>query len=111
MYKIKKKFEISSAHYLQLDYDSKCKNLHGHNWIVWVYCKSKELNRNGMIIDFSEIKSFLQKLDHLNLNAILDFNPTAEHLALFICKNIPFCYKVEIQESEGNIASYEEDEE
>jgi len=30
--------EIAGAHRLELDYESKCSNLHGHNWIVTVYC-------------------------------------------------------------------------
>ncbi|MBQ6659367.1 MAG: 6-carboxytetrahydropterin synthase, partial [Prevotella sp.] len=40
MYYVKKTMEISAAHQLQLDYESKCTNLHGHNWIITVYCKS-----------------------------------------------------------------------
>ena len=56
MYKIKKRLVVSAAHYLKLDYDSKCTSLHGHNWIIDVYLKSKELNNNGMIMDFSVFK-------------------------------------------------------
>ena len=56
MYKVKKRLEISAAHRLELDYESKCTNFHGHNWIVDVYLKSKELNSNGMIMDFTHIK-------------------------------------------------------
>ena len=38
------------------------------------------------------------------------FNPTAENMAKWICDQIIPCYKVTVQESEGNIATYEEDE-
>lgn len=111
MYYISKRMEIAGAHNLTLDYESKCQNLHGHNWIVTVYCKTKELNKNGMVIDFKEIKKLVHdKLDHQYINNIVDFNPSAENIAKWICEQVPNCYKVSVQESEGNIAIYEEDE-
>ena len=111
MYYVSKRMEIAGAHRLTLDYESKCQNLHGHNWIVVVYCKSKELNHNGMVVDFKHIKNMISdKLDHQYINEIVNFNPTAENMAKWIHDQIPNCYKVSVQESEGNIAIYEEDE-
>ena len=109
MYYISKRMEIAGAHNLKLSYESKCSNLHGHNWIVIVYCKSEELDENGMVIDFKNIKNIVSdKLDHQYLNEIVDFNPTAENIAKYICDEIgKKCYKVSVQESEGNIAIYE----
>ena len=111
MYYVSKRMEIAGAHRLTLDYESKCQNLHGHNWIVIVYCKSKELNHNGMVVDFKHIKNMISdKLDHQYINEIVNFNPTAENMAKWIHDQIPNCYKVSVQESEGNIAIYEGDE-
>ena len=111
MYYVKKRMEIAGAHQLNLPYESKCANLHGHNWIVTVYCKSKELTDYGMVIDFKHIKNMVHdKLDHKYLNDVVDFNPTAENMAKWICDNVPNCYKVEVHESEGNTATYEVDE-
>lgn len=107
MYYVKKTLELSASHCLELDYDSKCENEHGHNWIINIYCKSEQLNRNGMVIDFVDIKEIVMKLDHKFLNDIIDFNPTAENLAEYFCKKIPHCYKVEITESRDNWACYE----
>lgn len=109
MYKVVKKLEISGAHQLSLNYDSKCKNLHGHNWIVYIYAKSEGLDQNGMVIDFTEIKrKICDRFDHKYLNDIVPFNPTAEHMARHIASIVgEKCYKVVVQESEGNTAIYE----
>ena len=110
MYTVIKRMEISASHSLRLSYPSKCENLHGHNWMITVYCRSKELNADGMVVDFSHIKRSVKSLlDHQNLNDILPFNPTAENIAFWVYEQIPSCFKVEVKESEGNTAIYEED--
>lgn len=111
MYYVSKRMEIAGAHNLTLDYESKCSNLHGHNWIITVYCKAHTLDQNGMVVDFKHIKELISdKLDHQYINNVVDFNPTAENIAKWICEQVPYCYKVSVQESEGNIAIYEEDD-
>lgn len=108
MYYLEKTIEISASHRLVLDYESKCTTLHGHNWIITVFCKSETLNHNGMVVDFSHIKRAISdKMDHKDLNSVFDFNPTAENIAHWIATTIPNCYKVRVQESEGNIIVYE----
>lgn len=112
MYYVSKRIEIAACHYLDLDYVSPCRRVHGHNWIITVYCKSKSLNANGMVVDFKNIKDLIHNyLDHQTLNDILPFNPTAENIAKWACERILNCYKVSVQESEGNIAIYEKDDE
>ena len=111
MFYVKKRLEISASHQLKLSYHSKCENLHGHNWIIDIYCKSETLNSDGMVIDFTEIKGLVHDaLDHKNLNEIFAFNPTAENIAKWICLRVPHCYKVRVQETEGNEATYETDD-
>ncbi len=110
MYYITKRLEISACHSLRLDYESKCANRHGHNWIITIHCRAKELNANGMVTDFTHIKQHIvSTLDHADLNEVLPFNPTAENIARWICDSTPHCYRVEVQESEGNTATYEKD--
>ncbi len=110
MFTVIKRMEVSASHSLHLSYPSKCQNLHGHNWIITVHCRSEHLNADGMVVDFTEIKrKVVSRLDHANLNDVLPFNPTAENIAKWVCDNVDCCYKVEVQESEGNVAVYEKD--
>ncbi len=107
MYYISKRIEIAFAHQLRLNYESKCQRLHGHNGIATIYCCSEELNENGMVVDFTHVKRCINdRLDHRCLNELFDFNPTAENIARWIADEVPNCYKVTFQESEGNVACY-----
>ena len=111
MYYLQKTIEVSFAHQLTLPYPSQCTRLHGHNAVITIYCKSQELNGEGMVTDFQHIKRLVkEKLDHQNLSETLPFQPTAENISRWLCMQIPCCYKVSLQESEGNIAIYERDD-
>lgn len=114
MFYIEKTMEIAGSHKLNLSYDSKCSQTHGHNWLITVYCKAESLVE-GMVVDFTEIKRRVHDvLDHKDLNNVFEklqvrVNPTAENIAAWVCDQVPNCYKVEVQESAGNIASYQKE--
>ena len=120
MWTLRKTFEISASHCLDLPYKSKCQNIHGHNWKIIVEIKSSKLNDNQMVIDFSEIKKLLLKFDHTDLGKIfINTNSTCENMAQLICHLIQEeisktevshyakCTKVTVIESEGNEVTYE----
>ncbi len=122
MYKIRKTFEVAGSHKLDLNYESKCQNQHGHNWLITVEISSAYLDQNGMVIDFVKLKDMFQSrvhsvLDHKHLNEVVDFNPTAENLAHWVLDAInqeltiggytPIrCTRVIVQESNNNEAEY-----
>lgn len=111
MYYVTKKMEIAGSHRLDLPYPSKCTRLHGHNWVVTVYCCARKLNGQGMVVDFTDIKEEIHSyLDHGNFNELLPFNPTAENIARWICEKVPNCYRVDVEESSNNVATYVRDD-
>jgi 6-pyruvoyltetrahydropterin/6-carboxytetrahydropterin synthase len=116
MYEIKIELNFSAAHNLR-NYRGKCENLHGHNWKVEAVFAYKSLGKDGMAVDFHEIKGLLKKilenLDHSYLNESGIFkklNPTSENIAKFIYdemkkknKNIAL---VSVWENENSRATY-----
>lgn len=110
---------FSSAHFLR-DYKGKCEAIHGHNYKVEVSLKSNELQKNGILIDFTDLKKDLKEilryLDHKNLNDLEEFkteNPTSENIAKFIFDKMKQKYKivskVRIWETEKQYAEYFEE--
>jgi len=113
---IKTHVSIDSAHKLELPYESKCNNLHGHRWEIDIEIKNDKTICNGMIIDFSEIKKYFNQFDHCYLNdklpKELKSNPTAEHLAWYWANELKDKFKVQnikisVAETPKNIAIYE----
>lgn len=86
---ITRRFSFDAAHYLP-GHEGKCQNLHGHTYILEVTVGRDSLieggSSEGMIIDFSDLKSIVNKLvvdplDHQCLNELLPYRPTAENMA------------------------------
>lgn len=118
MYKISKQFAFSASHILEgLSEDHPCARMHGHNYVVTVHLKSKELNEVGFVRDYralSIIKDYIDNtLDHRHLNDILDVNPTAENIARELynrfVQDIPEIYAIEVSETPKTSAIYEAD--
>lgn len=94
IYEVYVKTHFSAAHALR-GYPGDCARTHGHNWIIEVYVRCRELDEIGIGIDFRDIKrsvkEVLEELDHFNLNeldAFKDINPTSENIARFLYKEI-----------------------
>ena len=93
MFEVRITDDFAAAHFLR-DYNGKCENLHGHNYKVYVHVEGNSLDKGGMLLDFTllktALKEVLSKIDHTNLNEIADFdqNPSAERIAVYIYKNM-----------------------
>jgi 6-pyruvoyltetrahydropterin/6-carboxytetrahydropterin synthase len=63
--RISKEFNFDMAHAL-LGYDGLCKNIHGHSYTLVVTVKGTPIDddsspKNGMLIDFKELKSLIKQ--------------------------------------------------
>ena len=120
MYEILIKGDFSSAHNL-IGYKGKCEALHGHSWKVEARFEKEDLDKIGISVDFtllkSRLKAILKKLDHTYLNKSGPFkkqNPSAENIARFIhtklkasCKERDLILKsVSVWESDTSCAIY-----
>ena len=105
MYHVTKEIRFCYGHRL-LNYDGKCRHLHGHNGRAVITLAAPRLDALGMVRDFSEIKKVIgawidNNLDHRMLlhkddpavpmlkqmrepMFLLDVNPTAENIARLI---------------------------
>ena len=105
MYHVTKEIRFCYGHRL-LNYDGKCRHLHGHNGRAVITLAAPRLDALGMVRDFSEIKKVIgawidNNLDHRMLLHkddpvlpelrrqnepvfLMDVNPTAENIAKLI---------------------------
>lgn len=115
MNSVTKKIMFCAGHRI-MNHEGKCRNIHGHNYIVEIVASSDKFNELDMIVDFSIIKEKLgnwidKNWDHAfifnkqdkSMEWIferipemkifkLDRNPTAEIMAEYLLKDI--CPKV-----------------
>lgn len=85
--KVRRRFDFEAAHRLP-DHPGKCRDLHGHSYVLTVTVERPVEARSGMAIDFGDLKrvvsrEVVERLDHKYVNDILD-NPTAEVMAVWI---------------------------
>ena len=85
--RVRRSFEFESAHLLP-NHAGKCRNLHGHSYLLEVTVERTVEPESGMVIDFADLKMVVQRevvdvLDHRNLNDIME-NPTAEVIVVWI---------------------------
>ena len=105
MFRVTREIDFCYGHRL-MNYDGKCRYLHGHNGRAVIAIEAESLDDRGMVLDFSDIKRVVSgwiddNLDHrmlLNRNDpmvpvlegmgeplfLLDANPTAENIAKLI---------------------------
>ncbi len=113
MYTICVSRTFSGAHWIH-ESDSKCENVHGHNYRVEVELAAKRLRKPGMVADFTAVGAKLESIlpDHQMLNEVYDFNPTAENLARRFFEEMSKAYPVtavRVWETDYSWAEYRPD--
>jgi 6-pyruvoyltetrahydropterin/6-carboxytetrahydropterin synthase len=105
MYRVTREIAFCYGHRL-LNYEGKCRHLHGHNGRAVITLEGPKLDARGMLVDFGDIKRHVQRwidenLDHNLLLCrddpllpvlrdrgervfVMDENPTAENIARLI---------------------------
>ena len=105
MFQVTKEIRFCYGHRL-LNYDGKCRYLHGHNGRAVITLAAEKLDALGMVVDFSQIKRVVgawidANLDHRMILHkddpvlptlqqqgepvfLVDMNPTAENIARLI---------------------------
>ena len=131
MFSVTREISFCYGHRL-LHYDGKCRHLHGHNGRAAITLAAADLDRLGMVLDFSLLKRVVggwidEHLDHKMLLHkddpvlpflrqqgepvfVLDVNPTAENIARLIfdqaaVQGFPVV-EVKLWETDSSCASY-----
>ena len=131
MFSVTREITFCYGHRL-LEYNGKCRHLHGHNGKAVITLAAPELDALGMVMDFSRIKQVMnawidQTLDHkMLLNKddpvlpllrqqgepvyVMNVNPTAENIARHIYdyavgQGFPVL-EVQLWETESSFATY-----
>jgi len=94
MYELKVVTHFAAAHQLTM-VDSKCENMHGHNWKIEVYVSGEKLDQAGVLMDFGVVKKhvaeIMSMLDHKYLNELDCFQhdqPSSENIAHFVAQEL-----------------------
>ena len=109
LHKVTRTIEFCYGHRL-LDYQGKCRFLHGHNGLLEVDVEGEGLDSRGMLMDFGELRDLVKgwvdaHLDHQMLLFrqdpvvpilrqmgepfyLMDENPTAENIAKLIYRQV-----------------------
>jgi len=122
MYRISKEFSFSMGHRLSC-HEGLCKNLHGHNYTIIVGLKSPNLNPNGMVMDFGDLKAIgehyfknfdhatmINRTDHDNFVKLrsampflkileVDYEPTAENMS----REMYFYFSGQVKKYSNNV--------
>ena len=124
MFELTVEVAFSAAHQIK-GHPGPCARLHGHNYMAAITVSGDQLNDQGMLLDFGELREICREviapLDHTFLNdlpAFAETNPTAEALARHLHREIApklaashpkiGVARVTVYESDHSYATYRE---
>lgn len=112
-FELNKDFNFSAAHYIPSEDAGKCMRTHGHTYFVNITIVGDELDHNGFLVNFSDLKQLIHgQFDHYLLNDLVEFkgkSPSTEIVAQTIYQmvqsylneqdNNPKCVQVYLRET------------
>lgn len=119
-FELNKDFNFSAAHYILSEDAGKCMRTHGHTYFVNITIAGDELDHNGFLVNFSDLKKLIHdQFDHYLLNDLVQFkgkSPSTEIVAQTIYqmvqsylkdqKNQPKCVQVYLRETPTSYVVY-----
>ena len=119
-FELNKDFNFSAAHYIPSEDAGKCMRTHGHTYFVNITIAGDELDHNGFLVNFSDLKKLIHdQFDHYLLNDLVQFkgkSPSTEIVAQTIYqmvqsylkdqKNQPKCVQVYLRETPSSYVVY-----
>lgn len=139
MYTIRKKFKFEASHVLDEAFSKDCLNIHGHSYCMEVFISHKELNEDGMVMDFGRVKAriapIIGEFDHACIISftntkmksflqenkykyfVMKQNPTAENMCKYfyteifnvLSPKLNYKLKIRLHETETGYAEYTEE--
>jgi 6-pyruvoyltetrahydropterin/6-carboxytetrahydropterin synthase len=115
MFEITVEQTFAAGHALR-NYKGKCENVHGHNYRVRVTIEGEQLDVNGLLVDFVDVKRLMggaiEYLDHRFINDLEPFdkiNPSAENIAKYFYDRLDAGLKNEVPVRISEIRVWETD--
>ena len=119
MFYLKRHFTFAGGHRLS-KHEGLCKNFHGHNYDVWVTIRSHDVDKNDMVMDFTDLKNhvnqILDEMDHcllvnecdlksldpfikegMRIKSLGRVDPTAEIIAQYIYVSLNNKFHLELK--------------
>ncbi|WP_145387261.1 6-carboxytetrahydropterin synthase QueD [Staphylococcus capitis] len=119
-FELNKDFNFSAAHYIPCEDAGKCMRTHGHTYFVNITIAGDELDHNGFLVNFADLKKLIHnQFDHHLLNDLESFkgkNPSTEIVAQTIYTmvkdylskrdNQPKCVQIFLRETPTSYVVY-----
>jgi 6-pyruvoyltetrahydropterin/6-carboxytetrahydropterin synthase len=115
MFEVSVEQTFAAGHALR-NYKGKCENVHGHNYRVRITVQGDQLDSNGLLVDFLDVKGLIggvvDYLDHQFINDLPPFdqlNPSAENIAKYFYDRVSGGLKNEVPVRVAEVKVWETD--
>ena len=110
MYALKTRAHFDAAHFLY-GYEGKCRNIHGHRWVIEAEISGKKLQNDGiqrdMLIDFGDFKKAVKAVaDSFDHSLIVQKGTLRENTMKALCDEHFKIIEVDFRPTAENFSKY-----